>query len=465
MPVIYTSNNLPNSYGGYSNGAWGSLMNNYGRRFTPGTGEGDAYVGVTFSFSDTVTFPYPGTYTVKSSCDNVGSLSVAGNNCPPSGFNTNNTYTFFATAGTKSISGTVRNGSGSNYATNPYAIAFTIESPPTPPAPTGSISISPSSIISGQGSATLSWSASGYYTSISVTGVSNPGASGSVTVSPGTTASYTINVSGDGGSDSDSVTLTVYQPVTVSISASPNPLIAGQSTTLSWAAGGSVSTSSIDQGIGAVLNVSQTSVSPTTTTTYTISSSGNGGSASDSVTVTVFQLPTLSAAVPVSIDYGTQFDLDVTTDYANTGVSVTYTYNYLDGSTDNEVVNGTANASASVSGPITQDLGPTIPWTNFGPTSITAVLSAIGGGGNVTNTEEIEVIIDQLPDNINVPDNREEIPEDQVRAPDDDTILSDPIVVSDIDIPVEIKSNRPIKIRFDDDDPNIETNWKNVRQI
>ena len=233
-------------------------MNNYGRRFTPGTGEGDAYVGVTFSFSDTFQrfrTQELKSILIKSSCDNVGSLSVAGNNCPPSGFNTNNTYTFFATAGTKSISGdggVVANGSGSNYETNPYAIAFTIESPPTPPAPSGSISISPSSIISGQGSATLSWSASGYYTSISVTGVSNPGGSGSVTVSPGTTESYTINVSGDGGSDSDSVTLTEVLSTSnyVSISASPNPIIAGESTTLSWAAGGSVSSSSIDQGIG-----------------------------------------------------------------------------------------------------------------------------------------------------------------------------------------------------------------------
>ena len=59
--------------------------------------------------------------------------------------------------------------------------------PPTPPAPSASISISPSSIISGQGSATLSWSASGYYNSLSVTGVSNPAGSGSIAVSPGTT--------------------------------------------------------------------------------------------------------------------------------------------------------------------------------------------------------------------------------------------------------------------------------------
>ena len=167
----------------------------------------------------------------------------------------------------------------------------------------------------------------------------------------------------------------------------------------------------------------------------------------------------------MSIDYGTQFDLDVTTDYANTGVSVTYTYNYLDGSTDNEVVNGLQMLLQINQGPITQDLTPTIPWTSFGPTSITAVLSAIGSGGNVTNTEEIEVIIDQLPDNINVPDNRGEIPEDEVRAPDDDAIISDPIQVTDIDIPVEIKSNRPIKIRFDNDDPDLETSWKNVRQI
>ena len=39
MAIIYTSRNLPGSYGGdYTNGGWGSLMNTYAVRFTPGLG-------------------------------------------------------------------------------------------------------------------------------------------------------------------------------------------------------------------------------------------------------------------------------------------------------------------------------------------------------------------------------------------------------------------------------------------
>jgi hypothetical protein len=70
-----------------------------------------------------------------------------------------------------------------------------------------------------------------------------------------------------------------------------------------------------------------------------------------------------------------------------------------------------------------------------------------------------------LPDLFNIPDSLDQIPEDEVRAPEDDVVLSDPIIVTDIDIPVEIKSDKPIQVRFDNDDPNLETSWNNVRNI
>ena len=35
----------------------------------------------------------------------------------------------------------------------------------------------------------------------------------------------------------------------------------------------------------------------------------------------------------------------------------------------------------------------------------------------------------------------------------------------DIDISVEIKANEPIQVRFDDDDPDLNTSWYDVRQI
>ena len=465
MAIIYTSNSLPNSYGGYTNGAWGTLMNTYGRRFTPGTGEGDAFVGVTFSFSVQVNFPYPGNYTVKASCDNIGSLSVAGNNCSVSGFNTEATTTFFANAGSQTVSGTVRNGSGSNYATNPYAIAFTIDAPNQPPAPTGSISINKSSIISGQDSAVVSWSSSGYINSVSVTNIGSVGTSGSQTVSPSTTTIYTLTVSGDGGTVTDSVTLTVYQPVSVNLTATPAAIIAGGISQLSWVTSGDASSASIDQGIGGVLLSSNRSVSPNETTTYTLSASGAGGSDTDSATVTVYQRPTLTNSVPTGVDYNGTFTASVTTEYANSGVSASYIFNYLDGSTDTAVVNGTTNGDSVTPGEVTQDLSTAVPWTDFGPNTIIVTFSASGDGGVVTQSETINVNIDQLPDNITVPDNLDELPEDQVEAPDEETVVSDPIVITGIDIPVEIKSNFPIQVRFDDDDPDLASSWKDVQQI
>ena len=464
MPIIYTSANLPNSYGGYANGAWGSLMNTYGRRFTPSLT--NAYVGITFSFSATVNFPYDGIYTVQSSCDNSGSLNVAGNNCPPAGFRGAATYSFYSTAGNKSVSGTVYNApGGNNYGANPYAIAFTINAPSQPPPPSASISINKSSIIAGQDSAVVSWSSSGSINSVSITNIGSVATSGSQTVSPNTTTIYTITASGDGGSNTDSVTLTVYQPVVVSISSVPASIISGGIAQLSWVTSGDATSASLDQGIGAVLLSSSRNVSPNATTTYTLSASGPGGSDTDSATVTVFQRPTLSQSVPTVIEYNGSFTANTTTEYANNNVSASYIFNYLDGSTDTAVVNGSPNADATTPGQVTQNLSTVVPWTDYGPNTIIVTFSASGDGGIVTESETINVNIDQLPDNITIPDNLDELPEDQIEAPDVETVLSDPIVVTGIDIPVTIKSNFPIQVRFDDNDPDIESNWNDVQQI
>jgi hypothetical protein len=466
MPIIYTSANLPNSYGGYTNGAWGTLMNTYGRRFTPGSGSGNAFEGVTFSFSVTVNFPYPGTYTVQASCDNFATLNVAGNNCSVAGFRGAATTQFYANPGNQTVSGTVRNGSGSDYSSNPYAIAFTIDAPSQPPAPTGSISINKSSIIAGQDSAILSWSSSGFVDSVSITNIGNVAGSGSQTISPSTTTIYTLTVSGAGGSRNYSAQITVYQPVSVSMSSIPASIIAGGIAQLTWVTSGDADTASIDQGIGAVLLSSSKNVSPNASTTYTLSASGPGGSDTDSATVTVYQRPTLSASVPLTIDYEGSFTANTTTTYANSGVSASYIFNYLDGSTDTAVVNGSANGDAVTPGiSVTQNLTTVVPWNDFGPSSIIVTFTATGDGGIVNQSNTINVNIDQLPDNITLPENLDEIPEDIVEAPDEETVVSDPIVVTGIDIPVTIKSNFPIQVRFDNDDPDIESNWNDVQQI
>jgi len=472
MAEIYTSRSLPGSYGGdYTNGAWGSLMNNYAVRFTAGNDVGNSFEGQTFTFSTTVNFPYPGTYTVWAAVDNSGSLSVAGQTCSIAGFNSANgsATSFTSSAGTKSISGSVYNGPGPNYSTNPYGIAFRIEGPDAPPAPTASISVSPSSFIAGA-SATLSWSSSGVVDSISVTDQSSPATSGSAIVSPISSRTYTITVSNDGGSDSASTTLTVYQPVVANISASQTSIVLGQSTTLTWSAGGDASTASIDQGIGAVVISSSRSVVPTENTTYTYTASGLGGTDSDSVTITVFQIPELDFTINPTINYGDSLSFDVDYRYAGNSVTGSAVYTYRNPTTGGtttvtETITLPASTSDTSGSTSTETVDLSIPWNNHGPFSILVSITAIGGGGNITKQENVNVTIDTIPDNITVPENRDELPEDLVEAPDSDAVLSNPILINDIDISVEIKANEPIQVRFDDDDPDLNTSWYDVRQI
>ncbi|HOP46388.1 MAG TPA: IPTL-CTERM sorting domain-containing protein [Desulfobacteraceae bacterium] len=80
---------------------------------------------------------------------------------------------------------------------------------------------------------------------------------------------------------------------TVSLSASPDIILAGDSSTLSWSSTNADSVS-IDQGIGNVDVNGSITVSPVETTTYTITATGNGGTATQSVTVTVtYPLPSV----------------------------------------------------------------------------------------------------------------------------------------------------------------------------
>jgi hypothetical protein len=158
--------------------------------------------------------------------------------------------------------------------------------------------------------------------------------------------------------------------------------------------------------------------------------------------------------------------MSVTTRYASSEVKVDLTYLYFGGTTSTETINLTPNASSESGAATTQTFTPTIDWNDFGPETIDILVTATGLGGTVNSLQTETVNIDRLPDNINIPDQLEQAPStDPVVSPDDDTVLSDPIEVTDIDIPVEIRASRPIQVRFDDTDPDIESNWKSLRQI
>jgi hypothetical protein len=92
-------------------------------------------------------------------------------------------------------------------------ITITVYQPPNV-----TFSLDNASIIRGQ-STTLRWVTTGDATSATINnGIGAVNINGNRLISPTQTTTYTINVSGLGGTDSDTITLIVYQPPTVNIS-------------------------------------------------------------------------------------------------------------------------------------------------------------------------------------------------------------------------------------------------------
>jgi hypothetical protein len=333
--------------------------------------------------------------------------------------------------------------------------------------PSVSLSASPSSIIQGS-CVTLSYSASGVgLYSASLTGVSNPGYSGPRTVCPSQTTTYTYTVCGTGGCSNASAIVTVYVPPVITLSLNKSSIIAGQCATLSWNTTGDAST--IQWLSGNINNFNLTSsstVCPLDTTIYTARVSGNGGQDTDTITLTVYQIPTLSVTTPGSLDYGVNGSFDYVSQYCDISLNVKIYYRYADGSpvlkTDTNITNASSSQlSASdnqtkVSGTIDLD----IQYDDFGPRYIDVVMTATGSGGSVSISREIIINIDETPDNIVIPEKDDAFKsQDPVFAPEAE-ILSELLLVDDIDIPVEIKANSPIQV-----DVNKQNNWQNLRQL
>ncbi|UCG11003.1 MAG: hypothetical protein JSU72_10540, partial [Deltaproteobacteria bacterium] len=154
----------------------------------------------------------------------------------------------------------------------------------THPAPIVSIFTTPTTIIYGN-SATLSWDST-HAESANIEGIGAVPLTGSTPVSPTETTTYTITVTGPGGTATSSATVTVIYSPTVSLSATPETILYGESSTLSWTST-NADTLVIDHGIGAVALADSHTVTPLRTTTYTITASGAGGTASAQAVVTV----------------------------------------------------------------------------------------------------------------------------------------------------------------------------------
>jgi len=457
-------------YNAWSNGNWSSFMNSYAA--TPlNTGATSGMRGITFFGQWSITAPYSGTYTMRAAADDFGSCNLGGNTFSPSGFTGggNTTSRFYSQGQTIVMQWSIGNSgapNGDDFNGNPCAISWTLDGPDRPPAPSVSISVSPSPIISGNCS-TLSWSASGNVSSVSVTDVSSPGTSGSRTVCPSDDRTYSITACGEGGCTTRSTTLVVYIPPVLTLSLNKTSIIAGQCATLSWSTTGDANR--INWTSGNITNnnlTSSSTVCPADTITYAATVSGLGGSDSDSISLTVYQIPTLSVTVPETLDYGVNGTFTYSSQYADISLNAKIYYRYATGSpvliSDTNLPKASSSQLSApdnqtkASGTIDLDM----QYDDFGPRYVDVVMTATGNGGTATISREIVINIDETPDNIIIPEKEDAFKsQDPVFAPETE-VLSELLLVDDIDIPVEIKANSPIQV-----DINGQNNWQNLRQL
>jgi len=247
-------------------------------------------------------------------------------------------------------------------------------SPPTPNAPSASLSASATSIAPG-GSTTLTWNVTNATTASISPGIGVVPLTGSKQVTPTATTTYVITASGAGGSATANVTVTVSQPQpgpapTVKLSANPTTITAGQFTTLTWTTTNATSVSlspTVPSEDSQPLPLNgNTTVVPKSTTTYTMTATGSGGSATATVTVTVNQpAPTIKfSASPDTIITGQKSTLSWTTTNA-TSLTI-----------DNNI--GTVDAASG-----TKDVTPT--------TTTTYTATATGPGGTTTAKATVTV--------------------------------------------------------------------------
>lgn len=333
--------------------------------------------------------------------------------------------------------------------------------------PTASISVSPAAIILGQNS-TLSWSAGGDTTSESINNnIGEVARSGSLTVSPQSTTTYTFTVVNPVYTVTATATLTVYRPpvVTLTTNAANDTIIMGESVTLSWSTVGDASSMTISPGIGQSNLNGSTTISPTMTTTYTATATGNGGTGSAQRTITVLSPPTLDVSGPLNVNYG-QSSIVISIQATNvpSGITLTMTKTYnamgdINGNTS--VVMPTITIPNSTGDSVNIVYSLSLPWDTRGPRSWEFVFIARGYGSLTTSeTLIIPSIIDETPDYIDVPETDDAFRNEEPIITPDVEVVSQVLTVSDIDIPVEVKSNYPIQIQINNDDI-----WRDMRQL
>lgn len=293
------------------------------------------------------------------------------------------------------------------------------------------------------------------------------------TYAPGTTHTLTVGAAGSSGGSSASAGVAgraeLYMIIvpTVNLTANTYAIVLGQSSTLSWnTTGDGDSIAWTSGGLSNSNLTSSQSVSPTETTTYTAVASGLGGNSNPaSVTIVVYQPPTAEITTPSELDYGTQGTISYECTYANISITITPYYSYIGLSeTAGTPITITPISSSAEKGVVGSTVSGTvstsIPYTTLGPRSVRYVITANGNGGQFIDESSIQINIDETPDNIIVPETLDAFKDqDPVTSPETD-VVSELLAIADIDIPVEVKSNKPIQV-----DINGQQIWRNLREM
>ena len=375
-------------------------------------------------------------------------------------------YVRIGYGGTQGGSGNCRYGASGGY----FGCVCTYD------APTPSISANPAAFRANKtdgnnGTTTLSWTIGGGDSDSEVLERLRNGAvvesygqvnrtNNGFVVSPTETSEFRLTASNPAYSRSDSVTVNVYIEPVVTFSASSgnqdpgsNPptytIVQGTSIILSWTVLGDASSLIIAPGIGSSGFSSSTVVSPTVTTTYTATATGLGGTGSSSLLINVLEPPSINVSGPINVLYEENIPITITATNSDGGISYVAEYLYLDGTNEFRPSESIPNTSGDE-----VEVDPyTIPvvYNDFGPFKVRLVFTVDGYGSlTATDTIEVPIIIDQMPDAIDIPETDDTFKNEEPVVTPDVEVTTDQIVINDIDVPVEVKADYPVQIEIDD---------------
>ena len=324
---------------------------------------------------------------------------------------------------------------------NGYAVLTYTNPPPT----INLFTIDPSILILGN-SFQMEWNVTGQVSSVNIT--PEPGSSstsGNATFTPSQDATYTLTATGPGGTVAQSIPVDVKIPPVITLSIDKPQVVVGETFVLSWVTTGDATTVNINPAIGSANLNSNITLQPTQTTTYTAVASGLGGTDTDQITIEVVYPPQVSLNGPLSVDYGD--DIVLIFD----GVNVTSTFQLL----RKYVRNGNVDADWTLitDFPLGVNSNGTYAFTpdydDFGPDSIQFQLYGVGDAGlNDSSIYNTPINIDRTPDAIEFPSSENKLRDEQPVVTPDSVVTTEQIVVDDIDIPVEIKSDYPIQVEI-----------------